>query len=197
MVQVRQPSGGLPAVGVQRQDVGDGAVERRRHARLRAELDNAAGEPAALRAGCRAPGRGASTTSCRRRAPSACASRLSAKSAGEADAVRAPDRHHLAHQVAEEGTRLRILADRADGRAHGGGRAREADQEDVLLPDLAADVGADSSALMPPALAGREESLGARRGEPSNSPKTRRCIGPVWRITPGGRSSLRRSRRRP
>ena len=59
----------------------------------------------------------------------------------EADPVRAPDCHHLAHKVAEEGARLRVRADRADGRAHGGGRAREADQEDELLPDLAADVG--------------------------------------------------------
>ena len=41
------------------------------------------------------------------------------------------------------------------------------------------------SALMPPALAAARRASARGEETPSNSPKTRRCIVPVWRITPG------------
>jgi hypothetical protein len=43
----------------------------------------------------------------------------------------------------------------------------------------------ESSALMPPARQAASKRLAAREREPSNSPNSSRCMGPVWRITPG------------
>jgi hypothetical protein len=38
---------------------------------------------------------------------------------------------------------------------------------------------------MPPARLAASKASPRGEREPSNSPNSRRCIGPVWRITPG------------
>jgi hypothetical protein len=81
---------------------------------------------------------------------------------GQRHAVRAAHGDHFAHHVQQEGARLRVAADRADGLAHGGRGAREAHQEDELLPDLAQDLlrqfGLDAAGQ-----AGGQQRLAARR----------------------------------
>jgi hypothetical protein len=57
--------------------------------------------------------------------------------------VRAPDRHHFAHDVQQQGSGLRVLADRPDRDAHRGRGRRQSDQKHELLPDLTTDVAAD------------------------------------------------------
>ena len=43
----------------------------------------------------------------------------------------------------------------------------------------------ESSALIPPARHASRNASPRGEREPSNSPNTSRCIGPVWRMTPG------------
>ena len=77
-------------------------------------------------------------------------------------AVRTADRDDFAHQLEQEGAGLRVLADRADRRAHRRRRPGQPDQEHVLLPDRAADVVRELG-LYAGFERGLEQRLGARR----------------------------------
>ena len=65
----------------------------------------------------------------------------------------------------------------------------------VVVPDrptrntnfcqISRSIAGDSSAWMPPARQAASSAWPRADSEPSNSPNSSRCIGPVWRMTPG------------
>src|SRR5262245_53547257 len=138
------------ALRMKGEHVTHGAVHRRRHADLGPEVDHAAGEPLQLEWLAllqvvvhrrRHFGRPAVEE---RHA-------LFGAIRGQRDPMRAADGDHLAREVEQEFSRERVLADRPDGLAHGGGRAGHGHQRHVFLPDRAtdivADLGVDAAAL--------------------------------------------------
>jgi hypothetical protein len=102
----------------------------------------------------------------------------------QVDTVGPANRHYLAHHIEQERARLWIFADRTNGLANCRCGPRQPHQEHILLPDLAKDVPGELC-LDAAREAGLEKRLPSGDREPSNSPNSSLCIGPVWRMTPG------------
>ena len=173
------------SVGVQRQDVGDGAVQRRRQRPCACRAPPRRRPASALRAGCRARGRDASTRSCRRR-----------QVVGELErAPRRSPRRGSTPCARPTATTSRMTSSRK-ARVCGCSRigpivlrivvvVPDSPTRNTYFCQISRRMSSESSALMPPARQASRNACPRGEREPSNSPNSSRCIGPVWRMTPG------------